>query len=81
MTNEQEEWLEEWKGTFIEANQRKAAAKEFFPSVCREFRAKWPLPPVTVEEIEKSGSVEGATKSKQQKYDQVGAYRYRRGQN
>ena len=53
------------------ANQRRAAAKEFFPTVLREFREKWPAPPVTQEDIDKAGSLELATKNQKDKYDKV----------
>jgi hypothetical protein len=70
-TEEQEAWLEQRKSAFLEANQKKTAAKDFFPTVTKEFREKWPLPPVTVEEITDAGSVEFATRVKQRKYDKV----------
>jgi hypothetical protein len=70
-TEEQHSWLEARKAQFIEANQRKVAAKEFFPDIVKEFRENWPVPPVSVEEIEGAGSVELATKNKRDKYDKV----------
>jgi hypothetical protein len=70
-TKEQEAWLEERKAAFFSANQKKAAAKEFFPTVLQEFRDKWPVPQVTEEEINKAGSLELATKAQKDKYDKV----------
>ena len=63
-TDEQEEWLDERKAAFMEANQRKAAAKEFFPTVCKDFCTKWTVPSVTEDEIKEAGSTELATKRK-----------------
>jgi hypothetical protein len=37
MTDEQEAWLNERKPDFLLANQRKVAAKEFFPTALKEF--------------------------------------------
>jgi hypothetical protein len=68
---EQHDWLESRKAQFIEVNQRKAAAKDFFPDVVKDFREKWPVSPVTPEEVEKAGSEESATKKKRDKYDKV----------
>jgi predicted nucleic acid-binding protein len=70
-TDEQEEWLEQRKPAFLEANQKKTAAKDFFPTVVEEFRQKWPVPPVTEQEIADAGSVELAKRVKQNKYDKV----------
>ena len=70
-TEEQEAWLEQRKSAFLEANQKKNAAKDFFPVVTKEFREKWPVPPVTEQEIIDAGSVELATRVKQGKYDKV----------
>ena len=70
-TKEQEAWLEERKPAFFLANLRKAAAREFFPSMVQEFRDKWPAPPVTDEEINEAGSLELATKAQKDKYDKV----------
>ena len=33
-TDEQEAWLEQRKPAFLEANQKKTAAKDFFPARC-----------------------------------------------
>ena len=74
-TDEQEVWLEQRKSAYLEANQKKTAAKDFFPAVVEEFRQKWPVPPVTEEEITDAGSVELATRVKQGKYDKVGTSR------
>ena len=68
---EQHDWLEARKAKFIEANQRRAAAKEFFPNIVKEFREKWPVPAVSPEEIEKAGSVELAINNKCERYDKV----------
>lgn len=70
-TEDQHNWLEARKAQFIEANQRKAAAKEFFPDIVKEFRENWPVPSVSQEEIAAAGSVERATKDKHDKYDKV----------
>lgn len=77
-TDEQEEWLDERKADFMEANQRKAAAKDFFPTVCRDFRTKWPVPSVTEGEIKEAGSTELATKRKREACDKVRVHCYRR---
>jgi hypothetical protein len=70
-TQEQHNWLEARKAQFIKANQRKAAAKEFFPDIVKEFRVNWPVPLFSQEEINGAGSVELATKNKHKKYDKV----------
>jgi hypothetical protein len=71
-TDGQRVWLESRKPAYLEANEKKTAAKEFFPVVFKEFREKWPVPPVTLEEIAQAdGSVERATKAKREKYDKV----------
>ena len=71
-TNEkQHNWLDAHKAKFIEVNQRRAAVKEFFPDIVKEFREKWPVPAISQEEIDKAGSVELATKTKHDKYDKV----------
>ena len=69
--DEQHTWLEARKAIFIEANQRRAAAKEFFPNIVKEFREKWPVSTPSQEEINEAGSVELATKHKHEKYDKV----------
>ena len=56
VNKDQHDWLESRKAQFIEANQRKAAAKDFFPDVIKDFHEKWPVSPVTPEEVEKAGS-------------------------
>ncbi|KIJ91185.1 hypothetical protein K443DRAFT_135548 [Laccaria amethystina LaAM-08-1] len=68
-TDEQEAWLEQRKAAFIEANQKKTAAKDFYPIVTKEFCEKWPMPPVTQQEVDNAGSIELATRVKQGKYD------------
>ena len=70
-TDEQEEWLEQRKPAFLEANQKKTAVKDFFPTVVEEFCQKWPVPPVKEQEIADAGSVELAKRVKQNKYDKV----------
>ena len=72
-TPEQEAWLEERKAAFLLANQSKCAAKTFYPDLVKEFRDKWPVPPVNQAEIDDAGSVELATKVKRDKYDKVRA--------
>ena len=73
-TDEQEAWLEQQKAAFIEANQKKTAAKDFFPIITKEFREKWPMPPVTQQEVNDAGSIELATQVKQTKYEKVNTY-------
>ena len=80
-TDKQEEWLDEQKATFMEANQRKAAAKEFFPTVCKDFRTKWTVLSVTEDEIKEAGSTELATKRKREACDKVRAHHYRIARN
>ena len=73
-TNDQKDWLESRKSEYLAANINKTAAKEFFPAVFKEFREKWPVPPVTQDDIEEAnGSMEIATKVKRDKYDKVWA--------
>ena len=69
--DEQHTWLEAHKAIFIKANQRRAAAKEFFPNIAKEFREKWLVSAPSQEEINEAGSVELATKHKCEKYDKV----------
>jgi len=64
-------WLEPHKAQFIEVNQRKAAFKEFFSDVVKDFCKKWPVSPVTPEEVKEVGSEESATKNKCDRYDKV----------
>lgn len=73
-TDEQEAWLEQRKAAFLEANQKKTAAKDFFPIIMKEFWEKWPVSPVTPQEINDAGGVELATQVKQGKYDKVHIY-------
>ena len=70
-TNDQKEWLDARKTAFLEAKQKELTSKEFFPQVVQEFREKWPVPPVTENEINFAGSVELATKVKRDKYDKA----------
>ena len=70
-TKEQERWLEDRKPAFLIANQNKIASKEFFPGVVKEFRDKWPVPPVTQGEIKDAGNAELAARVKKTKYDKV----------
>jgi hypothetical protein len=72
-TKEQEEWLEERKQAFLVANQQRNAAKEFFLTIVKEFRDKWPVMPVTQEEIGNAGSLELAERFKRERYDKVNA--------
>lgn len=72
-TKEQEAYLEERKPAFLAANQNKAAAKEFFPIVIKEFRDQWPVPAPTHEEIIDAGSLELAARVKRSVYDKVRA--------
>ena len=68
---DQHDWLELCKAQFLEVNQRKAVAKEFFPDVVKDFHKKWPVSPVTPGEVREAGSEESATKKKHDKYDKV----------
>ena len=70
-TKEQEDWLEERKPAFLLANQQKNAAKTFFPTIIKEFREKWPVMPVTQEEIDNAGTLELAERAKRERYDKV----------
>ena len=71
-SNDQKEWLESRKTEYLAANMNNKAAKEFFPDIFKDFREKWPVPPVTQEEIDEAdGSIELATKNKRNKYDKV----------
>ena len=71
-TTEQKDWLESRKAAFIEAKQKgNAALRELFFIIFREFREKWPVPPVTEDETTKAGSSELATKIKCARYDKV----------
>ena len=72
-TKEQETYLEDHKPAFLVANQNKSAAKEFFPTVVKEFRDRWPVPAPTQEEINDAGSLEFAMRVKKNKYDKVHA--------
>ena len=64
-SNDQKEWLESRKMEYLAANINKTATKEFFPTVFKEFGEKWPVPPVTQEELnEADGSIELANKKK-----------------
>ena len=76
--DEQHRWLEAYKARFIEANQRRAASKEFFPDIVKAFCEKWPVPPASQEEIDGAGSVELATKNKRNKYEKVLVLTYAR---
>ena len=73
---DQHRWLEARKAQFIKVNQRKATAKYFFPEVVKEFGQKWPVPPVTPEEIGEAGSQELAIKKKHDKHDKVSSHQF-----
>jgi len=70
-TEEQWAWLETHKAAFIESKQNDTTSKVFFPAIVKEFREKWPVPPVTDAEITEAGSAELAVKDKRTKYDKV----------
>lgn len=70
-TDEQEAWLNSHMTAFLAANQTKSAAKVFFPNVVKEFREKWPLPPLTPEEIKDAGNAEFALRVQKSKHDKV----------
>jgi predicted metal-dependent hydrolase len=77
-TSEQKEWLEARKEGFLEAKQKDTTSKEFFPVLTKEFREKWPVPPVTNDEISNAGSADLAMKIKRDNYDKVHAYYFKR---
>jgi hypothetical protein len=70
-TPEQMQWLEERKEIFLEAKQKDTTSKDFFPLVCKEFREKWPVAPVTEYKTSKAGSTDLAMKAKRESYDKV----------
>jgi hypothetical protein len=71
-SNDQKEWLESRKTEYLAANMNNKAANETFPDIFKDFRKKWPVPPVTQEEIDEAdGPIELATKNKRNKYDKV----------
>jgi len=71
-TTEQKNWLESQKAAFLEAKQKgNTALKEFFFIIFKEFREKWPVPPVTEDEATEAGSSGHATKIKCDRYDKV----------
>jgi hypothetical protein len=72
-TPAQKEWLEAKKERFLEAKQNDTT-KEFFPAISKEFREKWPVPPVTDTETSKAGSADLAMKIKRENHDKVRAY-------
>lgn len=73
-TKDQKEWLEPKKAAFIAAKQiGNNVLKDFCLTVFKEFREKWPVPPVTEFEITEAGTIELATKIKCDKYDKVPA--------
>ena len=69
-TTEQEEWLKSQIQAFLKAHQNNTL-KTFFPPIIKEFRDKWPVDPLSDQEIEASTSVEQAKKEKRDKYDKV----------
>lgn len=76
-TVEQKDWLESRKAAFAEAKEKgHAASKEFFSTIFKEFREKWPASPVTEEETTAAGSSELATKIKRDKHDKVCAHSF-----
>lgn len=75
-TPEQWKWLERQKSRFFDAKQKETTSKGFFPQVSKDFREKWPVPPVTEDEISTAGSAELAMKNKRDKYDKVCAYQF-----
>lgn len=71
-TDNQREWLEAKKSTFIDTKQKgNTALKEFYQDVFREFCEQWPMLPITADEISAAGSTELATKVKCDSYDKV----------
>ena len=71
-TDDQKEWLEQQKATFIKAKQKGSPAlREFYTAAFVEFQEKWPMDPVTSDEVTAAGSAELATKTKCDKYDKV----------
>jgi len=71
-TDAQKEWLESQKSDFIAAKQKGfTAMKEFYSGVFEKFREKWPVAPVTDDEITAAGTAELAAKNKRERYDKV----------
>lgn len=71
-TPEQKEWLESKRAAFLEAKQKgNSALKEHFLTIFKDFREKWPVPPVTEGESTEAGSSGLATKKKGDRYDRV----------
>lgn len=74
-TDEQKEWLDTRKAAFLEAKEKgHAALKELCSTIFKEYREKWPIPPVTEDETSAAGSSEMATKIKRNKNDKVFAH-------
>jgi hypothetical protein len=76
-TPEQLAWLTARKSAFLEAFKNinaKKASEGFRLEVCKDFREKWPVPPVTKEEIEAADNVDEAKATKLKKYDAVRYY-------
>ena len=70
----QKVWLEAHKAAFLEAKQKgNATLKEYCLKIFKGFHKKWPVTPVSETEIIDAGSVELATKTKREKYDQIWA--------
>ena len=69
---EQKDWLESKRAAFLKAKQKgNLALKEHFLTIFKDFREKWPVPPVTEEESTEVGSSALATKKKGDRYDRV----------
>lgn len=78
MTAEQKYWLEAWKQWFLKAKQNETTFKEFFPTVTNEFCEKWPMPPVTEDEISSAGSADLVMKTKWDNSNKVHNYYFKK---
>ena len=70
-TTEQEDWLKTHLTDFGDAQAKKTTSKIFFPMVLKAWKAKWPTPDPTAEEITQAGSSEKATQKKRAEEENV----------
>lgn len=70
-TDEQGTWLAGYLDQFIDSQQTKTTAKEFFPKVLKEWHKAWPVSNPTQEELAGAKSSEDAVKKKKMKEDDV----------
>ncbi|KAF8883350.1 hypothetical protein CPB84DRAFT_1817077 [Gymnopilus junonius] len=68
-TDEQGTWLAGYMDQFINSQQMKTTAKEFFPKVLKEWHKAWPVSDPTQEELAGAKSPEDAVKKKKMKED------------